>query len=132
VMRGLVYLYCLVQFVNSISGQQLKRAPFNSWAGKRYDPSLSIPQPINDDTNMDMREYGSYLPYMLQIPLTGAGMPGMDKRGGRPRAFSSWAGKRAPFSSWAGKRSGASVERPEWYQEDYARKKRSSEAADLI
>jgi len=66
--------------------------------------------------------YGAYLPELIHRHL---GYAGLDKRGGRPRAFSSWAGKRAPFSSWAGKRSGESVERPEWYQIDYARKKRS-------
>jgi len=63
---------------------------------------------------------GEYLSEALRLPVK---YQNMDKRGQRPRAFSSWAGKRAPFSSWAGKRSGGSLERPEWYQEDYARRK---------
>merc|ERR1712131_29407 len=123
-MRGLVCICFVLLTLASTFSLHLKRAPFNSWAGKRFDPFVTY-----DDTLEQLRElYGAQHP--LSNNFIDSSIGDMDKRGGKPRAFSSWAGKRAPFSSWAGKRSGLSVERPEWYQEDYARKKRSL-ASDL-
>merc|ERR1712200_343576 len=122
-MRGLVCVSCLLSSLLAFSIAQdtgFKRAPFNSWAGKRSDPSLYDYGAARDALYGDL---GEYLSEALRLREQG-----LDKRGVRPRAFSSWAGKRAPFSSWAGKRSGASVEKPQWYQEDYARKKRSLSA----
>ncbi|XP_023338423.1 uncharacterized protein LOC111709069 [Eurytemora carolleeae] len=112
-MRGLSFLSCLVAILVTVSyGQFLKRAPFNSWAGKRAEHDLS-------NSRLDNSRFG-----YENGPFFSYGGADMNKRGDRPRAFSSWAGKRAPFSSWAGKRSGY-TEKPEWYNEDYSRKRRS-------
>jgi len=115
-----IWLFSCLLLVQAEDTQdaQFKRAPFNSWAGKRFDPSMYDTAPA---AHRDVYgALGEYLSEALRLPVK---YQNMDKRGQRPRAFSSWAGKRAPFSSWAGKRSGGSLERPEWYQEDYARRK---------
>jgi len=118
-MRGL-YVCSLLLLLAAVNAQDNKRAPFNSWAGKRSGESIGSNEASYVELLQQFRDLLSELeehPITRQIMLSTA----MEKRGGRPRAFSSWAGKRAPFSSWAGKRSGGSLEPSQWYQQDLNR-----------
>lgn len=74
---------------------RVRRAPFNSWAGKRSsEEMLDTTQPGLRALMDGLHQY--YLQQEAEHEL---------HRGGYKRApFNSWAGKRAPFNSWAGKR----------------------------
>lgn len=81
---------------------RVRRAPFNSWAGKRS----------TEDYENEFFPFGrleGLHQYYLQH-LQDAGFPESGKRApfnswaGKRAPFNSWAGKRAPFNSWAGKR----------------------------
>ena len=77
----------------------VRRAPFNSWAGKR---SGSMGEDAYEQPTIDLSRLNGIQQYYLQ-QLTNGGLGQFSTQ--RKRApFNSWAGKRAPFNSWAGKR----------------------------
>ena len=85
---------------------RVQRAPFNSWAGKRfggggYDMSHA------DFGKLDGLEQ-FYLSHLAgarsDSPISTAKRAPFNSWAGKRAPFNSWAGKRAPFNSWAGKR----------------------------
>lgn len=78
---------------------RVRRAPFNSWAGKR---SGSMGEDDYELPSIDVSRLSALQQYYLQ-QLQNGGLGQFSTQ--RKRApFNSWAGKRAPFNSWAGKR----------------------------
>merc|ERR1712038_1639641 len=76
---------------------RVQRAPFNSWAGKRfYSGGYDMSQPDFGRMN------GIEQFYLNQLAGSRSESPFSQ---GKRAPFNSWAGKRAPFNSWAGKRS---------------------------
>lgn len=81
---------------------RVRRAPFNSWAGKRSNEVYDNEFPSFERLEGLQRLYLQH--------LQDAGFPESGKRApfnswaGKRAPFNSWAGKRAPFNSWAGKR----------------------------
>merc|ERR1711981_145070 len=71
-----------------------RRAPFNSWAGKRSSEEYG--SDVSDLGRLEGLQH-FYLQQLHDAQLANA----LEKRA----PFNSWAGKRAPFNSWAGKRS---------------------------
>lgn len=86
---------------------RVRRAPFNSWAGKRSgETSFDLLSPHL--RWLTMRDY--YLQHLQNAENQGINLSELIKRApfnswaGKRAPFNSWAGKRAPFNSWAGKR----------------------------
>merc|ERR1712018_276672 len=76
---------------------RVQRAPFNSWAGKRFHSGgYDMSQPDFGRMNGIEQFYLNH--------LAGSRSESPFSQGKRA-PFNSWAGKRAPFNSWAGKRS---------------------------
>merc|ERR1712110_655768 len=71
-----------------------RRAPFNSWAGKRSSEEYG--SDVSDLGRLEGLQH-FYLQQLHDAQLAND----LEKRA----PFNSWAGKRAPFNSWAGKRS---------------------------
>lgn len=87
---------------------RVRRAPFNSWAGKR---SGSLGADSYEIPSIDLSKLNDGLQqYYIQELARGLGQFSTQKRApfnswaGKRAPFNSWAGKRAPFNSWAGKR----------------------------
>ena len=78
---------------------RVRRAPFNSWAGKR---SGSMGEDAYELPSIDLSGLSGIQKYYLQ-QLTNGGL-GQFSTQKKRAPFNSWAGKRAPFNSWAGKR----------------------------
>merc|ERR1712226_1349832 len=71
-----------------------RRAPFNSWAGKRSSEEYG--SDVSDLGRLEGLQH-FYLQQLHDAQLAND----LEKRA----PFNSWAGKRAPFNAWAGKRS---------------------------
>jgi len=80
-----------------------RRAPFNSWAGKRSSEEYG--SDVSDLGRLEGLQH-FYLQQLHDAQLAND----LEKRApfnswaGKRAPFNSWAGKRAPFNSWAGKR----------------------------
>jgi len=73
---------------------RVRRAPFNSWAGKRSGENVLDTSPPGLRSLMeDLKQY-----YLQEVENEGS------RHAFKRAPFNSWAGKRAPFNSWAGKR----------------------------
>lgn len=75
---------------------RFRRAPFNSWAGKRSGEILDTTGPGLRSLMEGLQQY--YLQQQQEQENEGP------RHGFKRAPFNSWAGKRAPFNSWAGKR----------------------------
>ena len=87
----------------SLLEARTRRAPFNSWAGKRSSEEYG--SDVSDLGRLEGLQH-FYLQQLHDAQLAND----LEKRApfnswaGKRAPFNSWAGKRAPFNSWAGKR----------------------------
>jgi len=85
---------------------RVQRAPFNSWAGKRfYSGGYDMSQPDFGRMNGIEQFYLNQLAgSRSESPFSQGKRAPFNSWAGKRAPFNSWAGKRAPFNSWAGKR----------------------------
>jgi len=85
---------------------RVQRAPFNSWAGKRFDIENYEMSPSDFGRMNGIEQF--YLSHLAgsrsDSPLSQGKRAPFNSWAGKRAPFNSWAGKRAPFNSWAGKR----------------------------
>merc|ERR1719367_1391087 len=90
---------------------RVQRAPFNSWAGKRFDIENYEMTPSDFGRMNGIEQF--YLNHLAgsrsDSPLSQGKRAPFNSWAGKSAPFNSWAGKRAPFNSWAGKRSSEEI-----------------------